>query len=268
MMRAQVRVASIYVVIGSVLVALALSPWVAMAQDPAPAARPGDVQLVDLEELEKDRMSKALRYPVEKRVSRYLAAAAEYVDENNHAEANEILQRILSRHLNPYEEALVLRLLAYLAYGQGDTGSAVEYFERVLALETLPVKDEARIRFNIAQLYASLERWDLVVKWIQDWLRYVQQGRRTVVDAFLLKQCEAEGIAQVDLVNRCTDERGTRSDLTAVADEVRDRDGSMRAGRRAEQLAKRHRGNDGGHHCKASARESRVAPSGASRGTP
>lgn len=45
----------------------------------------------------------------------------------------------------------------------------------------------------------------------QDWLRYVQQGRRTVVDAFLLKQCEAEGIAQVELVNRCADERGTRS---------------------------------------------------------
>ena len=44
-----------------------------------------------------------------------------------------------------------------------------------------------------------------------DWLRYVQQGRKSVVDAFLLKQCEAEGIEQVELVNRCDDERGTRS---------------------------------------------------------
>jgi hypothetical protein len=45
----------------------------------------------------------------------------------------------------------------------------------------------------------------------QDWVRYVQQGRRAVVDAFLLKQCEADAVEKVELVNRCDDERGTRS---------------------------------------------------------
>ena len=64
---------------------------------------------------------------------------------------------------------------------------------------------------------ASLERFDgqreaiLLQKLIhQDWVDYVGQGRRAVVDAFLRKQCEAEGVLQVELVNRCDDERGTR----------------------------------------------------------
>lgn len=44
----------------------------------------------------------------------------------------------------------------------------------------------------------------------RDWVDYVAQGRRAVVDAFLMKQCEADGVLQVDLVNRCDDERGVR----------------------------------------------------------
>lgn len=45
----------------------------------------------------------------------------------------------------------------------------------------------------------------------EDWIQYVQQGRRAVVDAFLLKQCEGDHVEQVELVNRCEDERATRS---------------------------------------------------------
>ncbi|MBW2224281.1 MAG: hypothetical protein JRF54_08700 [Deltaproteobacteria bacterium] len=44
----------------------------------------------------------------------------------------------------------------------------------------------------------------------QDWVDYVGQGRRAVVDAFLRKQCEVENVLQVELVNRCDDDRGIR----------------------------------------------------------
>jgi len=44
----------------------------------------------------------------------------------------------------------------------------------------------------------------------QDWVDYVGQGRRTVVDAFLRKQCEAEDVLQVELINRCDDDRSIR----------------------------------------------------------
>jgi hypothetical protein len=63
---------------------------------------------------------------------------------------------------------------------------------------------------------ASLERFDGRHETIslrqlihQDWVDYVAQGRRAVVDAFLRKQCEGDGVMEVELVNRCDDERGT-----------------------------------------------------------
>jgi hypothetical protein len=63
---------------------------------------------------------------------------------------------------------------------------------------------------------ASLQRLDgqreaiAIQKLIhQDWLDYVAQGRRAVVDAFLQKQCEAEGVLRAQVVNRCNDDRGT-----------------------------------------------------------
>ena len=43
-----------------------------------------------------------------------------------------------------------------------------------------------------------------------DWADYVAQGRRTVVDAVLHMQCEKVGVAEVELVNDCDDERGAR----------------------------------------------------------
>ncbi|MGB8331227.1 MAG: hypothetical protein WCE62_13975 [Polyangiales bacterium] len=43
----------------------------------------------------------------------------------------------------------------------------------------------------------------------RDWVTYLAQGRRAVVDAFLQKQCEADGVLRVEVVNRCDDERGT-----------------------------------------------------------
>lgn len=45
----------------------------------------------------------------------------------------------------------------------------------------------------------------------EDWVRHLQRGRKAVVNAFLLKQCEENGVEQVELLNRCDDERETRS---------------------------------------------------------
>lgn len=44
----------------------------------------------------------------------------------------------------------------------------------------------------------------------RDWVDYLEQGRRSVIDAFLRQQCEAPDVAHADLVHRCNDERGTR----------------------------------------------------------
>jgi hypothetical protein len=44
-----------------------------------------------------------------------------------------------------------------------------------------------------------------------DWLEYVAQNRRAVVDAFLERQCEADDVLAVELVNRCEDARGVHA---------------------------------------------------------
>jgi len=64
---------------------------------------------------------------------------------------------------------------------------------------------------------ASLERLDGAHEAIpmdklihQDWVAYVAQGRRAVVDAFMKKQCEDEEVVSVALRNHCDDSRGVR----------------------------------------------------------
>jgi hypothetical protein len=44
----------------------------------------------------------------------------------------------------------------------------------------------------------------------RDWVDYLEQGRRAVIDAFLREQCKHAGVMQAELVHRCGDERGTR----------------------------------------------------------
>jgi tetratricopeptide (TPR) repeat protein len=133
-----------------------------------------EIEAIDLEKLRKDRKAKAGRHPVRSRISRYLAAAAEAVDEGDPQEATRLLLKLRPHRLNPYERALVYRMLAYVAYGANEYEEAVEYFVKVLREEMLPIRDEAKVRFNIAQLFASLQRWSEVVDWLNRWLLYVE----------------------------------------------------------------------------------------------
>ena len=64
--------------------------------------------------------------------------------------------------MNPYERALAYRFLAYASIGQEDSAAAVGYFEKVVEQEALSIDDEASVRFNIAQIYASMGEWQKV----------------------------------------------------------------------------------------------------------
>jgi tetratricopeptide (TPR) repeat protein len=151
------------------LALLAIQPPLrASAADEAPRAA------IDLEELRRDREQKALRYPVAQRISRYLSAAAKEVDAGDPAEATRLLKKLRPDRLNPYERALVYRMLAFVAYGANQSEQAIEYFEKFLEEEVLPIRDEARVRFNIAQLYASLQQWHEAIDWLNRWLLYVE----------------------------------------------------------------------------------------------
>ena len=138
------------------------------AEEPADGEEP-----IDLEALREERARRATLYPVRARISRYLAAAAEEVDAGKPEEATRLLQKLRPDRLNPFERALVYRMLAFVAYSQEDYAAAIGNFEKVLAEQIMPLRDEARLRFNIAQLYASLQDWQQVIAWLERWLRYV-----------------------------------------------------------------------------------------------
>jgi TolA-binding protein len=133
------------------------------------------IEKMDLEALAKDREKKLKLNPTSSRVNRYLKAAGGEVDENKPDEAKALLDNLYLKSLNPYERALIFRMYAFVAYNAGDAKQAIRYFEQFLAQEMLTIKEEARVRFQIAQLYASLEDWQAMIRWLNNWLRYVEE---------------------------------------------------------------------------------------------
>ncbi len=130
---------------------------------------------IDFEKLKRERRARAGLYPVRARISRYLSAAAEHVDEGDLDEAKKLLARLGPGRLNPYERALVYRLEAYVDYTAGNYDEAVASFQKVLDEAILPLRDDNRIRFNIAQLHAAQQQWRKVIEAIQLWLRYAEE---------------------------------------------------------------------------------------------
>ena len=86
------------------LLAVLVLPLRSIAADETPiAAEKTPSAAIDLDALRKDREQKAGRHPVAKRISRYLAAAAEAVDAGNPEQATELLKKLYMNRLNPYD---------------------------------------------------------------------------------------------------------------------------------------------------------------------
>lgn len=165
------------------LLALAVAPP-AWAQSPADDAPPESAseakerqRRIDLEALAAERKARQALEPnrVRARIQRYLAAAAEATDEAEPGEAAALLNRLEGARMNPHERALVQRLKGFVLYTDGDVEGAIEAFKVALAQEMLNVDDEARLRFNIAQLYASLQKWPETIQAIHEWLPWVRE---------------------------------------------------------------------------------------------
>ena len=143
----------------------------------APLAAPAGAateEPIDLEKLERERAARASLYPVRPRISRYLEAASKAVDKGKPEDGQAVLARLDLKRLNPYERALVYRLQAYLYYAASDYAGALERFEKVLAEEVLPIRDENRVRFSMAQLHATLQQWRETIDALDRWFRYVE----------------------------------------------------------------------------------------------
>jgi tetratricopeptide (TPR) repeat protein len=130
---------------------------------------------IDLIGLEKDRRQRIRLHPVAPRVGRYLEAANQLRSEDENDEALEMLFRLNPKRLNPNERAQLFNMIAYVYYGESEYEKAIEYFGKVLEQESLFLGDEARLRYNIAQLYGALQQWQGVIDSIHVWFRYVPE---------------------------------------------------------------------------------------------
>ncbi len=132
-------------------------------------------KLTDLEKLAEERRVRSYLYPMTPRIGRYLGAAAEATDEGDSDRAQELMAKLDPKRLNPKERAQLYRLWAFVAYSAGDVDGAIENFRKVLEEDIVPVPDEARIRFNIAQLYAGQQRWRETIAAIEEWEPWSEQ---------------------------------------------------------------------------------------------
>ena len=107
------------------------------------------------------------------RVSESLGKAIELFSDDDYAESVRVLERALRRRTNPLEKATCYRILAYARHAQDDTEGAIEAFRLVVAQQIVPLEDENEVRFNIAQLHASLQQWEETLAALNDWFEWV-----------------------------------------------------------------------------------------------
>jgi len=155
-------------VLGVQVLCVGLGPSAATAAD-------DDQEPIDIEALAKQRTASMLMNPPSARVTRYLTAAGEDMAEGKLGEARILLERLNLDRMNHYERAQVFRLFAYVSYQLGEADRALEYFEKALAEEALPLKDDVGIMFNVVQLHAALGQWPEVIESLKRWRRYTHE---------------------------------------------------------------------------------------------
>ena len=149
--------------------ALGLTPRPADAEIPEPLAQEA------LDEIAGGRKALQKKNPPSPRISRYLKAAGELSEDGKPAEGQKLLDKLNLKRMNPHERAMVFRMKAYMSYGVSDYAGAVENFEKVLAEEAMTLETDNKIRYSIAQIHASTQKWDDSVAALERWFRYIPE---------------------------------------------------------------------------------------------
>jgi tetratricopeptide (TPR) repeat protein len=118
------------------------------------------------EEEEEDKR----QYTIDdQRTGKRLLAAQEALQAGDFVVAREVLDGFNMGRLNPYEAALVWRMRAYADASEEKYEDAVESYEQCLAQDALPKAAQQGTRFDVAQIYMMLERWDDAIRMFEVW---------------------------------------------------------------------------------------------------
>lgn len=136
-----------------------------LATGPAPAQEElREDRQVEEREVEAGTMSE----DTYKRLSR----VHEQLGEEDYAGALDGLRRLEDRRLNDYERALVYQTYGFVFASQGKIRESIKYFERTLALDSLPNEAQQGMLFSLAQLYSSVEEYQKTIETMRTWFRY------------------------------------------------------------------------------------------------
>ncbi len=104
-------------------------------------------------------------------VHKDIQKAQEAMDVKDFVTTREILAEILAgKKVNDYERAVVWQVHAMLAYEEDDVQGTIRAYEQILRYkDSIPEALELSIMYNLAQLYYSVEKYDLALQYINEW---------------------------------------------------------------------------------------------------
>ena len=138
------------------------------------------------EELNPNREVKKYRDPsttMSEPIYRRLTTIHDNLGEEDYAKALESLRRFKNTAMNDYEEAMVMQTYGFAYLQQGDYGQAIDYFEKSLAMESLPGAAQQGMLYSLASLYASEGRFQTAIDTMRRWFQYEE---KPVADAYML----------------------------------------------------------------------------------
>lgn len=136
-------------------VALALTALTASAE--GPAAQPPEVTTT--------RRIATMR----EGVYRDLAKAQEKAEQEQHAEALRLLEKLREKDLNSYERAQVWNVYAFVYHAQERYQEAIDAFKRLLAEDDVDEALENSAVYGLAMLYYATEDWRNAIAAIERW---------------------------------------------------------------------------------------------------
>lgn len=119
----------------------------------------------------RQREGKALGHKMDERTAKRLGQALEYLQEDEFELAEQELNKLRMRSLNPFERAQTQRIYAFVEFGKGDTDAARARLQAAFDENALPAGEQAAVLFQIVQLYLGDQNWQEVVNHLQRWFQ-------------------------------------------------------------------------------------------------
>jgi tetratricopeptide (TPR) repeat protein len=154
----------------------------AEAEDEQPELSPSEAAKAPADEAEP---KKRIVYPINKRVSRYLAASLKLMQDNKLDDAAGLLNKInSSKRLNPAERAKIQQFLGNVAVYKTDMKGAARHLSAALELKGLDPASEQQVTFQLASIYAQIDEFPKAMETLDRWFASAPQP---TPEAFYLK---------------------------------------------------------------------------------